>query len=180
MLKKFYPAGYASSVFVIDFQKLYDKGYRAILFDVDNTLVHHGDACNNAVEQLFRQLGEMGFKTILISDNGEARLQRFAENIGCPYIANAGKPAPESYWKALDMLAVPKEQAICIGDQIFTDILGANNSGIDSILVHFIQVRENEWIGIRRYVEKIILQFYRHSAYRNRLGDITRSGVNDG
>lgn len=180
MLKKFYPAGYADSVFAIDFQKLYDKGYRAILFDVDNTLVHHGDDCNDAVVQLFQLLRSIGFKTILISDNGEARLQRFAKNIHCPYIANAGKPDPKSYLDALELLAVPKEQAICIGDQIFTDILGANNSGIDSILVHFIQVRENEWIGIRRYAEKIILLFYRHSADRNRLGDIIRSGVNDG
>ena len=82
------------------------------------------------------------------------------------------EPAPHSYLKALEMLGVSKTQTICIGDQIFKDILGANRSGIDSILVHFIQVRQDEKIGIRRHVEKLILFFYRHSRRYNRLGDI--------
>lgn len=172
MLKKYYPGNYIDSVFSIDFQKLYQKGYRAILFDVDNTLVHHGDDSNEAVDELFRVVQQMGFQTVLISDNNEQRLQRFLKNIQSQYIAEAGKPAPHSYLKALEMLNVSAEQAICIGDQVFKDILGANRSGIDSILVHFIQVRQDEKIGIRRHVEKLILFFYRHSKCYNRLGDI--------
>ena len=77
MLKKFYPGNYIDSVFSIDFQKLYQKGYRAILFDVDNTLVHHGDDSNQAVDELFRTVQQMGFQTLLLSDNNEQRLQRF-------------------------------------------------------------------------------------------------------
>jgi len=180
MLKKFYPGSYIDSVFSIDFQKLYQKGYRAILFDVDNTLVHHGDDSNEAVDALFRSVQQLGFQTLLLSDNNEARLQRFLKNIDSPYIAEAGKPAPQSYLKALDMLNVSPEQAVCIGDQIFTDILGANRSGIDSILVHFIQVRPDERIGIRRHVERLILKFYRRSKRYNRLGDIGKDAMSDG
>ena len=43
MIKKYYPYEYAESVFMIDYQKLYQKGFRGIIFDIDNTLVHHGD-----------------------------------------------------------------------------------------------------------------------------------------
>lgn len=180
MLRQFYPGAYADNVFGIDFQRLYDKGYRGILFDVDNTLVHHGEDSTPEVDALFRNLHQMGFKTILISDNGESRLQRFVANIDTPYIANADKPETKSYFKALDILDVSKEQAIFIGDQIFTDILGANRSGIDSILVHFIQVKKNEKIGIRRHIEKVILFFYRLSRYCDRLGDVLKSGENNG
>lgn len=175
MLKKYYPGKYVDSVFSIDFQKLYDKGYRAILFDVDNTLVHHGDDSTKEVDELFRQIQEIGFRTILVSDNSEERLQRFLKNINSPYIAEAGKPGTAGYHKALQMLGVSADKAVCIGDQIFTDILGANKSGIESILVHFIQVREDEKIGKRRYVEKLILKLYKHSKDYNRLGDITKS-----
>ena len=180
MLRLFYPGAYADNVFAIDFQKLYDKGYRGILFDVDNTLVHHGEDSTPEVDELFCKLHKMGFKTVLVSDNGKSRLQRFIANIDTPYIDNADKPQTKSYYKALELLGVAKEQAVCIGDQVFTDILGANRSGIDSILVHFIQVKQNEKIGIRRHIEKIILFFYRRSRYCDRLGDVLKSGENNG
>ena len=180
MLKKFYPGNYIDSVFSIDFQKLYDKGYRAILFDVDNTLVHHGEDSNEQVDALLQKVQSLGFQTLLLSDNNEERLQRFLKNIDSLYIAEAGKPAPDSYLKALQMLQVSKEQALCIGDQIFKDILGANQSGIDSILVHFIQKRKHAWIGWRRYVEKCILLCYRLSKSYNRLGNIGKDEVRNG
>ena len=174
MLKKYYPDYYINSVFDIDFQKLYDKGYRGILFDVDNTLVHHGDDSNYKVDELFKTIKEIGFKTILISDNNEKRLLRFLKNIDSPYIAEANKPNPQSYLKALKILDLSNNEAICIGDQIFKDILGANKSGIDSILVHFITVKENEKIGIRRQMEKFILKFYKLSKKYNHLDDVEK------
>ena len=177
MLKKYYPNQHIHSVFDIDFQKLYDLGYRGILFDVDNTLVHHGDDSNEKIDKLFKEIDEIGLKTILVSDNNEERLLRFLKNINAPYIAEANKPSPENYLKALKMLDITDSQAICIGDQIFKDILGANNSNIDSILVDFIRVSENEKIGKRRYVEKLILQFYKLSKKFNSIGDINKRGV---
>lgn len=176
MLKQYYPGGYAESVFAIDFQKLYDRGYRGLLFDVDNTLVHHGDDSNAQVDAFFEKLHAMGFKTILLSNNSARRLERFKKNIDTHYIPEAGKPAPDSYLKALQMLEVSQKEALCIGDQLFTDVLGANRAGIDSILVHYIQIDPKAKIGIRRHVEKLILGFYRHSKSYQRLGDIRAEG----
>lgn len=159
MLEKFYPSVYAENVFSIDYEKLYRKGCRGIIFDIDNTLVHHGDNSNENVDNLFRRLHETGFRTVLLTDNDEERVKRFIRNIDTPYVCDAGKPDPKGYLKALEIMKIRKKQAVVIGDQIFTDILGANRAGIKSIMVKFIRLPEEKYIGKRRYLEKFILLF---------------------
>jgi HAD superfamily phosphatase (TIGR01668 family) len=173
LLKKFYPCELASSVFAIDYQKLYELGYRGIIFDIDNTLVHHGKDSTPEVDELFRHIHRVGLKTILLSNNGVDRIERFLRNIDSPYISNADKPKPDNYYRALELLELGAEQTVVVGDQIFTDILGANRSGIDSILVDFIRAPNETKIGIRRNLEKIVLGCYRfRPSCRNRIGDI--------
>ena len=175
MLSIFYPHAYVDSVFSIDYQKLYDEGYRGILFDIDNTLVHHGKDSTEEVDALFQELHQTGFQTLLLSNNSKERIQRFMRNIDSLYIAEADKPNPAAYAKALEMLELSKEQVICIGDQLFTDILGANRSGLDSILVRYLRYPDETKIGIHRNLEKVVLRFYQWSpSYRNRLGDIQK------
>ena len=55
MISQFYPYEYADSVFFIDYNKLYNKGFRGIIFDIDNTLVHHGDDSTHEVDELFKE-----------------------------------------------------------------------------------------------------------------------------
>lgn len=173
MLRLFYPCEYAESVFSIDYEKLYKMGYRGILFDIDGTLVPHGNDSTEAVDALFRTIHEAGLKTLMLSNNSEERIRRFLKNIDSLYIYDAGKPHTASYDKAVKMLDLRKEETLCIGDQIFTDILGSNKSGIDSILVKFLCHENETKIGKRRTLEMVILWFYSKSRrYRNRLGDI--------
>ncbi|MGN1014469.1 MAG: YqeG family HAD IIIA-type phosphatase [Butyricicoccus sp.] len=173
MLKRFYPYEYADSVFSIDYQKLYDQGFRGILFDIDNTLVHHGDDSTPEIDSLFSQIQSIGLKTILISNNDEARVKRFIKNIDTLYICDADKPNTAAYLKAVKMLGIRKKEALVIGDQMFIDILGANKSGIASILVKFIKLESETKIGKRRYLEYLVLKIWKHNKkYRNRLGDI--------
>ena len=180
MLKMFYPYGYCESVFTVDYRKLYDKGYRGLIFDIDNTLVHHGDDSTPEVDELFRRINNIGFKTLLLTNNDEARVKRFIKNIDTLYICEADKPAADGYLKAVEMLGIEKGQAVFIGDQIFTDILGANRSGIASILVKFIRLDSETKIGKRRYAEKVIMMLYGiNKACRNRLGNIQTNGVED-
>ena len=170
-----YPYAYAESVFSIDYQKLYDKGYRGIIFDIDNTLVHHGDDSTKEVDDLFRLLQNMGWKTLLLTNNEEERVKRFIRNIDTLYICYAQKPNKTNYLKAVEMMQMKKEEAVLIGDQIFTDILGANRSGIASILVKFIRLKEETKIGKRRHIENWILRCYRkNKSLQNRLGDILK------
>lgn len=74
MLSKFYPYEYVDSVFAIDYDALYAQGYRGLIFDIDNTLVHHGDDSTPEINQLFRDIQAAGFKTLLLSNNEEKEL----------------------------------------------------------------------------------------------------------
>ncbi len=175
MLKRYYPYEWAASVFAIDYQKLYDLGFRAVIFDIDNTLVHHGDGSTPEVDALFARIHGIGLKTCLLSNNSEARILRFTANIDTAYVAEAGKPQPGGYQKALALCGVRASQAVVIGDQIFTDICGANRCGIASILVDFIRKDPHAKIGKKRMLEKAILKIYsKNKKFTHRLGDILR------
>lgn len=177
MLEKYYPYEYAQSVFQIDYQKLYDRGFRGIIFDIDNTLVHHGDSSTLEIDDLFRRIQGIGLKTILLSNNDRERTERFIKNIDTPYICDADKPEPGNYLKAVKLLGIKKEEAVVVGDQIFTDILGANRSKLASILVRFIRLDNEKWIGKRRYLEYAILECWKHNRkYYRRIGDIHIEG----
>lgn len=180
MFRKFYPYEYVESVFSIDYNQLYKNGYRGLIFDIDNTLVHHGDDSTKEIDDLFKTIQNIGFKTLLLSNNNEERIQRFLKNIDSLYICDAEKPKVDNYLKAVEMLGIKKEQIIHIGDQVFTDILGANRSGIASILVKFIRTKDEIKIGKRRQLEKIILKFYKkNKKFQNRLGNIIKQGDNE-
>ncbi len=160
MFNIFYPCEYVESVFSIDYKKLYEKGYRGIMFDIDNTLTPHGDDATKEIEELFQKIQDMGFQTLLLSNNDDERIQRFLKNINSFYISDAQKPKTENYFKAVEMMDIKKEEAVVVGDQVFTDILGANRCKIDSILVKYIGYYNKERKGIRRNLEKVILKFY--------------------
>lgn len=123
MLKQFYPYEYAESVFAIDYEKLWQMGYRGLLFDIDNTLVHHGDDSTPEIDALFREIQAIGFKTLLLSNNEEKRINRFMQNITSYYIHDAEKPKPWGYLKAAEIMELDKNQCVVIGDQVFTDVL---------------------------------------------------------
>lgn len=177
MIKLFFPHEYTDSVFSIDYSKLYTIGYRGIIFDIDNTLVPHGADSTEAVDALFREIQQLGFKTLLLSNNGEDRIQSFLRNIDSMYISNADKPKPHNYHRAVDMLGLRKEEVIFLGDQLFTDIFGANLSGIDNILVQYIRKQDETKIGKRRTLEKVILKLYGTcKSCQNRIGDIYKVG----
>lgn len=162
ILKMFYPDEYLEGTYVIDFQKYYDLGYRGILFDIDNTLVPHGKPEDKRALELFDKLRRIGFKTCLISNNQEPRVKPFAEALQTEYIYNAHKPSRKSYKKAFDIMETKKEETLFVGDQIFTDVYGANRVQMYTILVKPIHPKEEIQIVLKRYLEKIVLFFYKH------------------
>jgi len=170
MVKIFYPYEYLEDVFTIDYQTLHDKGFKGLIFDIDNTLVPHGADSTEQVDALFATLHAMGFHTLLLSNNNRQRIERFTKNIDTLYIEEAGKPHPQSYLKGVEMMDLKNEEVVVIGDQLFTDILGANRAHLASILVKYIGFYKKEKKGIRRNLEKIVLKLYSHSKrYQHRI-----------
>lgn len=173
MIRKYYPYEYVEDVFSINYNFLYDIGMRGIIFDIDNTLVHHGEASNKKVEQLIVYLHDLGFKTLLLSNNSTERIEEFVVNMDTPFISDADKPAIKNYYKSLEVINLPREKVIMVGDQLFTDILGANKCNIASVLVKYMRYNDQDKIGIKRNIEKVILKFYSwHKPSQNRLGNI--------
>ena len=101
MLRNFYPSCRVKNVFQIDYAELYENGYRGILFDIDNTLVHHGDDSTEAIDNLFQRIHQTGLKTVMLSNNSEDRIKRFIRNIDTLYVADAGKPNISGYHSTL-------------------------------------------------------------------------------
>lgn len=161
LFKRFYPKEYVMSAYTIDFQKYYEQGYRALILDVDNTLVEHGAPVNEKAKAFFEKVRGIGFKTCIISNNNDARVSPFAEAVDSPYIADAGKPKKEGYLKAMQLMESEKNNTLFIGDQLFTDVWGANRTGVYSILVHYIKYDYEIQIRLKRLGEKIVLYFYK-------------------
>ena len=159
-LKIFYPNEIQDSTYVIPFEEWKQKGYQGIIFDIDNTLVPHGADADERSIALFKRLKEMGFQTMLLSNNKELRVRRFNEKIGSFYIYKAGKPGLKNYHKAMKIMGTVPENTLFIGDQLFTDVWGAKKAGIYSILVKPMNPKEEIQIVLKRYLEKVVLFFY--------------------
>lgn len=167
MLERFYPDIYMNSVYMIDFQKYYDSGYRGIIFDIDNTLVPHGAPADERSIEFFGRLKNMGFATLLLSNNKEPRVKLFGDAVGAKYIYKGGKPKRAGYLRAMEMMGPAGETTLFVGDQLFTDVWGARNAGIYSILVKQIDRKEEIQIVLKRYLEKIVLASYRRDCKKN-------------
>lgn len=160
MLQMMYPDEYVESTYRIDFKILYQKGYRGILFDIDNTLVPHGAPADDKAIELFRKLKKIGFQTCLISNNKEPRVKSFCDQVDSKYIYKAGKPLPKGYLEGMDKMRTNQNNTLFVGDQIFTDVLGAKRADLYTILVKPIHPKEEIQIVLKRYLEKIVLFFY--------------------
>ena len=161
MFKRFYPGEIATSTYAIDFQKLYNEGYRGILFDIDNTLVEHGADANQRAIELFRLLKEMGFQVCLISNNKQERVERFNRAVNVKYIYDAHKPSKKNYIKACELMGTTIQNTVFVGDQLFTDVYGANRIGMRTILVEPISPKEEIQIVLKRKLERIVLHSYK-------------------
>ena len=166
MFDMFFPDRYVASTYVIDFEKLYDKGYRGLIFDIDNTLVPHGAPADERAIALFERLKRIGFKCCLISNNQEPRVKMFNEKIRVDYVYNAHKPSTKNYKKAMEIMGTDKTNSVFIGDQLFSDVWGAKRTGIHNILVKPIHPKEEIQIVFKRKLEKIVLYFYKRSLKR--------------
>ena len=106
MFQNLYPDEDADSAYEIDYQSYYDRGYRGILFDVDNTLVEHDQPVTIVAIALFQKLKEIGFKTCIISNNKDERVKPLADALESDYVYKAGKPSAKGYLKGMEQMGL--------------------------------------------------------------------------
>ena len=161
-IERFYPKEWRESAYAVDWESWRKKGIRGVIFDVDNTLVPHGAPADARAAALFAGLRELGINTCLLSNNKEPRVKSFAEQVGSLYIHKAGKPGVKNYLRAMELMGTDRRTTLFVGDQLFTDIYGANRSGIYAILVKPINPREEIQIVLKRYLEALVLHYYKN------------------
>ncbi|MDP3058336.1 MAG: YqeG family HAD IIIA-type phosphatase [bacterium] len=147
------------AIYDIDLLSLKQVGFRAIMIDLDNTLVAWDDGViDRRVSQWLNLAGELGFKLCLLSNARQTRFEYFARILGIKGVGNAQKPRKSGFLSALNLLKSAPCETIMIGDQLFTDILGAKRLGLFAVLVS--PISEVEFFGTRitRKIEKITLR----------------------
>lgn len=143
----------------IDTAFLQKENIDTLLLDVDNTLsTHHGTVLVDGLTEWLETVGNSGIKLIIVSNSKRWRIEPFAAKIGLPFVSLAAKPLPFGYRKAVKALNADKRRTAIIGDQLFTDVLGAGLYGIKSLLVRPVKLEDGWSFKIRRYFEKKILK----------------------
>ncbi|NCB91126.1 MAG: YqeG family HAD IIIA-type phosphatase [Clostridia bacterium] len=169
MFETFYPDCWMESTYKIDFEKLYQEGYRGLIFDIDNTLVPHGAPADDRAKALFERLKKLGFSCCLLSNNQIGRVTMFNNDVNVNFIENAHKPSRKNYLKAMELMHTELSNTIFIGDQLFTDVYGAKRCRMRNILVKPINPKEEIQIVLKRYLEKIVLYFYEKNRKSGRI-----------
>lgn len=138
-------------------------GARAVLLDVDNTIASYTshEPIEGAV-QWAQNMVEAGFRVMIVSNNFKKRVEPFARRFGLDCISFAMKPLPCGYLAARKRLQVPCRECVIIGDQIFTDVIGANLCGMKSVLLTPIEPEEGITFKMRRHCERGLREKYRN------------------
>lgn len=169
----FIPDIYAQSIHTINYKKLKKSGIKCLLFDLDNTIapIDSRDVTKK-VKELFAYLEDIGFKVIIFSNSGKKRLKPFKENLNVDTSFSSRKPLKGKYKKIMELYHFKDTEIACVGDQLLTDIFGANRMGFTSILVN--QLCPNDFFVTKfnRFFERIIFKkfekrgiFYRGKYY---------------
>lgn len=153
LLKDLFADERTASVYELDWEALAAQ-YDGVIFDIDNTLVPHGGPADKRAMRLFRRLHGLGMKTMVVSNNKEDRVKPFAWQLQTDYVHKAGKPKKSGYEKAIKKLGLAPKRILFIGDQVFTDIWGANRAGMRTILTDPVDPSTDEiQIVMKRWFE---------------------------
>jgi HAD superfamily phosphatase (TIGR01668 family) len=152
------PDSYAKRLCEVSLDDLGTRGFRGIIVDLDNTLVGYGQEHLAAEDVAWIGAAlERGFRICLVSNNFTERVMRVGARLGVPAIPSALKPLPRGFARALRTLETSREHTVVVGDQLFTDVLGAKFLGLHAILTEPIVAKD--WLGTRvlRLLERVLL-----------------------
>jgi len=159
MLSYFRPKLYAKAINQIDPDELRERGIRGAIVDLDNTLVGFRALVPLEEDALWvARAKRAGVNVLVLTNNGTPWAAGVAKDLGVPCIPRARKPLPHGFRRALKVLELEPREAVVIGDQLFTDVLGAKLAGLDVILVDPL-VRHDPWnTRPLRWIESIVMR----------------------
>lgn len=135
----------------------YEKGIRAILIDLDNTISPwRQNRVTRDARDFFDRAREAGIKVVLFTNAKEPRARKAAGGLGLEVFPEARKPFPAGYRKVIGRLGLNPGQVMTIGDQIFTDTLGGNLAGCFTVLIPPLEDNEYGGTKVLRFMERLV------------------------
>ena len=154
-MDKYVPDMYQKSIYTIDYDLLYSRGIRCLLFDLDNTLVPITENVpSDDVKELFDKLKDKGFKIIIFSNSLKKRVRPFKDILEVDCCAFACKPHPRKFLSIINIYGLKFSEIAIIGDSMMDDIVCGNTIGITTILLDQIDKREFPIARLKRIKEK--------------------------
>lgn len=151
----FMPAAGKARVAEISPAFLKQWGIQGVLLDVDNTLTRHGDPTPYpGTQEWVASLQKAGLRVIIVSNNTRERVVLLQQSMGCLFVQWRSSRCPLGYRRAAKQLGLPCRACVVIGDQIFTDIIGANLLRMKSVLLDPIEPEKSLSFRIRRRLER--------------------------
>ncbi len=162
MLNNFLPDQFVKNIFEITPELLKEKGVKGIITDLDNTLVEWDrPLATPKIIEWFEDMKKNNIKVTIVSNNKEGRVKSFSAPLNIPFIFAARKPMGKAFNRALMQMELSKAEAVVIGDQLLTDVLGGNRSGFHTILVVPVAQTDGFATRINRKIERRILNWFR-------------------
>ena len=162
MALKFVPEYYFKTFNEASADFLTSIGVKGIVLDVDNTLEPYENPLpGDHVKQWLTELKEQGISAAIVSNNGGERINLFNSELGLPAYYKAKKPFKKNVLNAMKDMGTDKSNTILMGDQVFTDVWAAHNTGIRAILVPPIKDKTDVFTKFKRLLEKPILKKYK-------------------
>ena len=158
---KIYPRLYCNNVLEVAPEILKENNIKALILDVDNTLLDFDLKIIDGLEDWGKTMKENEIKCIILSNsNKETKVKMVADLLGIEYIKFAMKPLKRGFKMAQKRLEIPNENIAAIGDQIFTDVIGANRSKMFSILVKPLAEKDLWMTRVKRPIENLVIKNY--------------------
>lgn len=158
-MKKLLPVLRYRGVEHIEFEKLDRHNVKGILLDVDNTLIDYHKNLSDNIVKWVQEAKNRGFKICILSNsNKEEKIKKVADALDIKYIMFARKPGQVGFKKAIKLLELNPENIAMVGDQVFTDVLGANIANMVSVYVDPIDRKEYWYTSWKRPIEDLILR----------------------
>lgn len=155
----FIPDVYAQSIYTINYDKLKERHIKCIIFDLDNTLVPiNVKKPDQKLKEIIARIEDKGFKVIIVSNSHKPRVEPFKNELNIDAAHTAMKPLKNKYKKILKLYNLEDNEVAAVGDQLLTDILGANRMGMVSILVNPITTSDFFTTKINRGIEAFIMK----------------------
>lgn len=157
-----YPKYYYKNVQSINLEELYKVNIKGIILDVDNTLIDYKKIMPQEIKEWVKEAKNKNFKVCILSNsNKKDKIEKVANDLELEYIMSAKKPFKLGYVKILELLNLKPEECVAVGDQVFTDVIGANRMNINSVYVEPINKKEYWYTKWKRPIEEWILNKYK-------------------